>query len=860
MRRLLITIAIATAALAAAAPARAQLGGADLASFVDPMVGTHPPGFVVPGAATPFGMVQNSPDTRGEFAYSGYLYEDPQIQGFSLVHLSGPGVKKAGDIPLMPTVGPVLSNDPNAYGSPFDHALEEAEAGYYRVRLAKYQTDVELTATTRTALQRYTFPPSPQANVILDVGRSVEGVHDGHIEFNGPDEVSGFARGRYPVYFVARFSRPFASTGTFKADGAGAGGWVTFDATGDRTVTARIGISFVDLAGARRNLEAESPKFDFDGTRARARRAWNDVLATVRVDGGTDLDKTSFYTALYHALLHPNVFTDVDGRYLGFDRKAHSAEGRTQYANFSSWDTYKGQNQLLALTQPRRYRDMLLSLLADHREGGRLPRWGEQNFDAAHMSGDPAIPMIADGVCRGILDAGDADALLDAAIELTGKRDPALAKLGWLPDRPGTTLEYGGADFALALLADVLGRGDEAARRRADSLRYRHILDPETRWVRPRHADGSWQDPFDPTEETGFQEGNSWQYSWLAPHDARGLYDRMGGDAAAVERLDSFFSMPPEAQTNATFFGIVYRLPQYAPGNEHDIQVPWMYPFAGQPWKTMSEHQDIRRLFHPAPDGLPGNDDLGGLSGWYVFSALGFGPVTPGAPLYVLGSPVFERVVVAPDGGRPFRVEADGASPLAPYVTAATIGGRPLGGAWLYDASLRRGETLKLTMGDEPDEDFGAAAALRPPSASDSALARFGCTGPGSAAGSTEGGSGSPGGGPGGAPGGPAPRPAPLEPAPPPPAGSRLRVRVSPGATRAGRRTRFRFTVTAVSGGRSLPVAGASVRFAGRRVTTSRRGRAKIWTRVGRAGSHRAVVRMAGMKSAVMRIRVLRAR
>ena len=371
MRRLIIlTVFLALVA----APARAQ--DRDLASFVDPMVGTGPPGFVFPGAAAPFGMVQNSPDTRGPFAYSGYLYTDPQIQGFSLVHLSGPGVQKGGDIPFMPTVGPVLSNDPNSYGSPFDHAQEEAEAGYYRVRLDKYATDVELTASTRAAMQRYTFPPSPQSNVIIDVTRSVEGVHDGSIRFNGKDEVTGFTRGRYPVHFVAKFDRPFASTGTFKADGSGAGGWATFDTTtGGGAVTARIGISFVDLDGARRNLEAEAPNFDFAAMRARTREAWNRELGRVRVSGGTDLERTNFYTALYHAQLHPNVFTDVDGRYLGFDKQVHRAEGRTQYANFSGWDTYKGENQLLATIQPRRYRDMLLTLLANHREGGRLPRW-----------------------------------------------------------------------------------------------------------------------------------------------------------------------------------------------------------------------------------------------------------------------------------------------------------------------------------------------------------------------------------------------------------------------------------------------------------------------------------------------------
>jgi predicted alpha-1,2-mannosidase len=859
MRRpLLVTLALV---LALAAPAAAQQP--DLASHVDPMIGTGPPGFVVPGAAVPFGMVQNSPDTRGEFAYSGYLYTDPQIQGFSLVHVSGPGVRKGGDIPLMPTVGPVNSQDPNIYGSPFDHAREDAQPGYYRAHLAKYATDVELTASERAGMQRYTFPPSPQSNVIFDVGRSAEGVHSGQIRFSGKDEVSGYAEGRYRVHFVAKFSRPFASTGTFKADGEGAGGWATFDTTSQRKVTVRVGISFVDGAGARRNLEAEAPNFDFDRMRARARAAWNRELGRIRVSGGTDLDRTTFYTALYHSLLHPNVFNDVDGRYMGFDKKPHLIEGRTQYANFSSWDLYKGFNQLLATIHPRRYRDMLLTLLQNYREWGRIPRWGEHYFDANHMSGDPAVPMITDGVCRGgILTKGEAEDLLDASEALVTRREETLERLGYLPDRAGTTLEFGIADFALALLADSVGRRDDADEFERDSLRYRNILDPETRWIRPRHADGSWQDPFDPTEDRGFQEGNSWQYSWLAPHDARGLYDRMGGDGVAAERLDQYFSMPPEAANQATFFGIVYRTPWHAPGNEHDLQVPWMYPFAGQPWKTMSEHREIQRIFRPEPNGLPGNDDLGGLSSWLAWSMLGIGPVTPGAPFYVIGSPTFERAVFTPDGGRQFAIEAPGASPLNQYVTAATVGGRQLGGTWLYDASLRRGETLRLTTGSQPNQAFGSAPVVRPPSVSDSKRERFGCLPtPSSPAGQTP--------APGAAERPPTfddPSLAPLEPGPvradgtAPPHLVRLRLRVAPGVVLSGRRTVYRLTVHAKRNGRWVPVRGARVRLAGVRARTSSRGVAKIRAGIRRDGVHRANATAAAARPAFASVRVRRGR
>src|SRR3954470_15623340 len=657
-------VLVVLAVLLLAAPARA-----DLAAEVDPLAGTFAPGFVFPGADTPFGMVQNSPDTRGEFAYSGYLWSDPTIAGFSLVHLSGPGVKKGGDIPFMPfTAGPA-TDDPTIYASPFTHAREQAEPGYYRVTLDASQTDVELTSSTHAAMQRYTFAPSASAKVIMDTARSGEGTAPAGWRVTGPNEVAGWRRGRYPVFFVARFDRPFTGHGAFDGDD---GGWVSFDTTTARTVTARIGLSFVDEAGARRNLQAEAPdRRGFDDMHAAAAAAWERELGKAVVEGGTAADRRAFATAVYRSYLHPNVFTDADGRYRGQDDAIHVADGRTQYANFSLWDTYKGENQWLAMTQPARYRDMLGSLLADAVEGGKLPRWGEQSIDPAHMSGDPAVPMIADGVCRGLLDATTAEALYQQAVALRARRPPELDALGYLPDRPGTTLEYGVADFALALMAQALGHDADAQRWLDASLDYRNILDPDTRWIRPRAADGTWYADFDPAfDETGFQEGNSWQYSWLAPHDARGLFDRMGGDAAVAERFDTFFKLPPEAQNRGTVFGLVYRLPQYAPGNEHDLQAPWMPVFAGEPWRGAAALRDVQSLFRAAPDGLPGNDDLGGVSGGDVWPMIGIGPVTPGAPFHVIGSPAFDRATVRLGNARkPLTISAPGASVINRYVT-----------------------------------------------------------------------------------------------------------------------------------------------------------------------------------------------
>jgi putative alpha-1,2-mannosidase len=728
VRRLLAALVVM---LALPAAARAE----DLAQYVDPTIGTLAPGFVFPGADVPFGMVQNSPDTFTPAGYdepigvySGYMGHHPQIRDFSLVHLSGPGVAKAGDLPFMPWVGvpgQAPPSDPMQYATPFTHATEQASAGYYAVTLAN-GIKAELTSATHAAMQRYSFPPAADADLIVDPHHHNDGAtQDGGFTKTGPQEITGFTRtDHYPVYFVARFDQPITSVGS---------SYVSF-APGS-TVTMRVGISFVDADGARRNLDADAPAgLSFEQMRAAAYSAWDDELHKIAVGGGTVADKRTFYTALYHSLLHPNVFTDVDGRYRGFDDQIHSADGRTQYANFSSWDTYKATNQLQALLEPERYGDMLRSLLADAQQGGHLPRWAEEDYDPAHMSGDPAIPMIADGYCRGVIGGDEAQALYEQAVALVGRRQAEWQQLGYLPidkgydSGTGTTLEYGVADFALALMAHRLGLEDDAQRWLTQSLNYRKVLDPDTKWVRPRNADGSWYANFDPAhDETGFQEGNSWQYSWLVPQDPRGLFDAMGGDAAAVDRLDHLFTAPAEVQNRLTAYGILYRFDQWAPGNEHDLGAPYLYPFARQPWKTAAELAAARQVWRPTVDGIPGNDDLGGLSAWYVWNALGFGPFTPGAPLYMVGSPVFPSATIALNPRQHFTIDAPSASPVAKYVQGATLDGKPLNRAWFENSAIRPGGALHLDMGATPNKSWASRASDVPPSASDSPLSAFGC-------------------------------------------------------------------------------------------------------------------------------------
>jgi predicted alpha-1,2-mannosidase len=761
---------LAALALAAAPVGVARPDPVDLTRYVDPMIGTFGAGFVFPGPAAPYGMVQLSPDTDGYFAYTGYLWSDQFIRGFSHVHVESMGVHAAGDVPFMPTVGPILSTHPNGFKSRFNHATEQASPGYYRVLLDTYGVEAELTAGLRVGMHRYTFPPSPQANVIIDAGHGAAGtdlspnglvapgVYPASLERVDGTTVTGSTvnveKGNYPVHFAARFSRPFAFSAwsseggtpasTTSASGMGAGAVVSFDTTTDRTVLVKVGISFVSRANALLNLESELPgaDFDFDALREDTRAAWDDALHAIEVTGGTPLEKRSFYTALYHAQHHPNVFMDSNGQYLGNDHNVHTASGFTYYTNFSMWDTYRGENQLLALIEPGRYRDMMHSLRVIADEGGRLPRWNLMNDYADFMNGEPEVPTIVDGYCRGLVPAGDVAALYAAmrirALDPAKHRDPSFLSLGWIP-YPGSgasgTLEHAIADFALALMAQAAGQQADVAPLLALADNWRNVFDStESRFVRPRKADGSWLTPYHPELPDGFREGTGWQYTWLAPHDVGGLFGLMGADLAR-ERLDTFFStalaepLPygvPEAQKHADLFGLDYYGNQYAPVNEHDLQAPYLYDWAGQPWKTQAIVRGLQGLYRPTPDGLPGNDDLGSMSAWFIWSALGFYPAIGGAPVYLVGSPLFQGASIRMPSGPDFVVSATHVSVAGKYVQSATLNGAPLPRAWFTHASLVPGGSVAFAMGPTPNTSWASAAADAPPSLGDG-LAAFGC-------------------------------------------------------------------------------------------------------------------------------------
>lgn len=770
----------------AAQTAVARQEAADPTRYVDPFIGTLGSGFVFPGPAAPYGMVQLSPDTEGYFAYTGYMYNDSFIRGFSQVHVQSMGVREGGNLPFMPTTGPILSTDVKRYQSKFSHATEEASPGYYRVGLDTYGITAELTAGLRVGMQRYTFPPAGQANVLLDIGRQIPGGPDQDVQSTPgqygasaeilPDSrtILGTANPdlegpqRYAVHFAARFDRPFGGYGVWPSRGAavqpgvsilngrGGGAYVSFDPSTDRDVIVKVGISFVSRANALENLESELPgdDFGFDELRERTREAWDRALQVIEVSGGTEADLTSFYTALYNAQHHPNVFNDANGEYLGFDGKVHRIgepgdpmpPGSTYYANFSMWDTYRGEMQLLALIAPDRYADMMRSLLAVARQGGRLPRWGLMNTYADFMNGEPGLQVLADGYCRGLVPPDISEELYEQArrLALVDHRDPSYLEKGYIPfdvqsSGASGTLEHALGDFALALVADRLGREEDRDRLLGLAGNWRNQLDPETRFMRPRLSNGSWMSPYQPELPDGFREGTGWQYTWLVPHDVRGLFDRMGegrgGDAFVADRLDTFFStalsgnvplVGPEAQQKITAFGIAYYGNQYAPSNEHDLQAPYLHSWLGQPWKTQALARAYQGLYRPTPDGLPGNDDLGSLSAWYVWSALGFYPAIAGAPVYVLGSPVFEKAEIALPGGT-FEVKAPGASLANKYVSGAELDGEEWNRTWFTHDRLSDGGSLELEMSPLADETWGSGPGSAPPSASVSPLSAFGC-------------------------------------------------------------------------------------------------------------------------------------
>jgi predicted alpha-1,2-mannosidase len=722
--------------------ASAVLAAEGPADHVDPFIGTGAHGHTYPGATLPFGMVQLSPDTRleGWDGCSGYHYTDDVVYGFSHTHLSGTGIGDYGDLLLMPMTGePLLDNGyvegpDSGYASRFDKESEQAGAGWYAVELADYGIAVELTATERAGLHRYRFPAGPPSYVIVDLAHR-DSVLDSTLRVVGDHEIEGSRRSTgwakdQVVHFVARFSKPFEQAvlalddrslaDVREASGSNVKGVLSFGEAGGELLI-KVGISAVDLDGARRNLDAEIPGWDFDAVRAAARDRWNEALGRIDVVGGSASQRTIFYTSLYHSLLAPNLYSDVDGRYRGMDHEIHRADGRRHYTVFSLWDTFRATHPLYTLIEAERTLEFVETFLAQYRQGGRLPVWELAANETDTMIGYHSISAIVDAWVKGIRGFDEQLALQamvhSATLDHFGLE--AYRRQGFIGSEDdgesvSKTLEYAYDDWCIARMADEMGQETTAKDFLARSQGWKHLLDPETGFMRPRRNQ-RWLDPFDPRRvDNNFTEANSWQYSFFVPHDVDGLIESLGGDERFVERLDDLFTAD-SATTGRTQADITGLIGQYAHGNEPSHHMAWLYHYAGRPDRSAERVAEIlETLYAATPEGLSGNEDCGQMSSWYVFGAMGLYPVCPCTDEYVIGVPLFERVSLRPDDEHVFVIRAEGAGQGHPYVTAAKLNGKPLARSYLRHEEIARGGELVLTLGSEPGPDWGRSTEDRP--------------------------------------------------------------------------------------------------------------------------------------------------
>ena len=722
---------------------------ANPADHVDTLIGTGTGGETVgeinnfPGASAPFGMVQYSPDTVNN--YAGYDYENPRSTGFSMTHASV-GCAAFGDISMLPTTTPIGSQPWNAWERIAHDDTEQGVPGYYTVRFPSTGVSAELTATTRTGAGRFKYPRNGRPALFhVRSGASLAGNSRATIQI-GEDNttITGWAtsggfcskNNTYTVYFAMKFSQPFSSYGTW--DGYGvypgargaaspySGGYVEFPS--GSVIEVRTAISYVGIDGARANLAAEGGA-SFHDVRATAWSEWNATLSHITVAGRNADNLETFYTALYHSLLHPNAFNDADGRYIGFDGLIHTvAAGRTQYTNFSDWDTYRGAAALQGLLFPKQASDMAQSLVNDVDQSGAFPRWALANAATAEMTGDSVVPLIVNLYAFGAKDFDLKTALhymvnaaTNGGVGLGGYVErPGIAtylQLGYAPQTFGAgasiTLEWSVDDFAISRFADALGDTATAAEFQSRAQYWQNLFNPSTRYISPRELSGffppgpGFVDSPSRFGQYGFDEGNAEQYVWWVPQNVAGLVTALGGRKAVADRLDRFTQK----------LNVGPNEPYLWAGNEPGMGVPWLYNYIGQPWKTQDTVDRVRGLFGPVPDGEPGNDDLGALSSWYVWAALGLYPGTPGTPILTVNTPLFDRAAIALPGGKSIQISADVSGPNhLKYIDGLKIDGQATDHTSLPESIIRTGGDLTFSLSAHPNKVWGTAESSAPPS------------------------------------------------------------------------------------------------------------------------------------------------
>lgn len=769
-----VRIAACLLVIAASALSSATCAAADPdtgVAAVDPFIGTEGDGHVFPGAVVPFGMVQLSPDTQTRYfkeSYpwaAGYQYGDPTILGFSHTHFSGAGHSDLGDVLVTPIAGEVRLEPGDAtkplsgYRSRFSHETEHAEPGYYAVTLADYDVRAELTATARVGLHRYTFPAGKPAHVLVDL-RSIIYDYPGKVLWSrirtradgtvtGYRETRGWAPGRQ-LYFAMRFSQApighaihnrepkpeyqpnfepwYARDDVEFREGRGLVATFDFGVLQSPQLLVKVAISAVSEENAIRNLEAEAPDWDFDAKRAAASAAWRQALGAIDIEAAAPVRKM-LYTSVYHAFMAPSVFMDVDGSYRGPDHEVHHADGFTFRSTFSLWDTYRALHPLLTLLRPESDNtDFVRSLLASRKASpdGLLPVWQYHGLETWTMIGYHAVPVIADAWLKGLRGYAGDEALEAMIASATNPRYAGLGdymKMGWVPsdkEREGAskTLEYAYDDWTIARVASAMGRKDVAVQFDKRAGYWRNVFDSKTGFVRARQSDGKFREPFDPTAagyHSDYTEGNAWQYSWYTPQDTAGLIRLLGGNRRFIGKLDALFDTKVDPGRFAHVEDITGLIGYYAHGNEPSHHIAYLYDYAGAPWRTQERlKQIVGSQYHPVPKGLCGNDDLGQMSAWLVFTSLGFYPVTPGSGEYVIGRPFVDRAVLHLPNGRQFSIVAENLSQANGYIGSVQLNGKPLPRSFIRHAEIMAGGELHFVMQATPNKTWATSAASRP--------------------------------------------------------------------------------------------------------------------------------------------------
>jgi predicted alpha-1,2-mannosidase len=711
-----------------------------------PIIGTDAHGHTYPGATVPFGMVQLSPDTRtnGWDGCSGYHYSDSVILGFSHTHLSGTGATCLGDILLMSTVGALhldAGTPGNGYASTFSHAQEDATPGYYRVFLQTPKVTAEFTATTRCGFHKYTFPKSDQSHFVLDL---VHGIGNDPIEcavhIENDHTISGYRiskgwGGRRAIYFVMQFSQPFASFG-IERDGQRLNGasdalgkdvkaFFNYQTSFNEKILVKVGISGTCIDGARSNLAAEIPDWDFNGIRAAAVASWKKIFDAVEIKTfNPDIQKT-FYANLYMTALAPVIYNDVSGSYRGYDKQNHPNPGFQNYTTFSIWDIYRTEWPLLTLLQPSRINDMVQSMLLEYPQFGQhsTPIWPLWGVETWCMIGYHSVDMIAEAYLEGFhgFDAETAyRQMRDTAMQDRNGLD-SYRNIGYVVSTnracaTSKTLEYTVDDWSMARMAEALGHPDDAKLFYQRSANYYHLFDRTTQFFRGRKADGTWRTPFSPTSQVNdeYTEADAWPYAFAIQHDVPGMINLYGGDQGFIGKLDILFTTNSDIHTPLP--DQTGRIGQYVGGNEQSCHIAYLYNYAGAPYKTQYRvRQAMTQLYGDTPASEPGNVDCGEMAAWYVFSALGFYPVNPGSGIYILGSPVASKVVMHLENGHTFAITAENNNAKNIYIQSVMLNGKPLTRSWITRDEITSGGTLHFVMGNQPNLQWGNAPADRPP-------------------------------------------------------------------------------------------------------------------------------------------------